>query len=501
MKKSTFIATLATAALALAGCNKEQAVTPAADPDAGTKSITVTINGAGVASKAAISGSDEYEENTHDFSTVDIYFTNANDVVIVGRRVEKGDSDEWNSLVGNNSSAGVRYVGLEGVSKVYVVANATGEKIADGANLNTFILNLEDYAANVEQNTIPYVGGDDEITPLKDEILDGVGASVDPTTGEAATPEEGQQYYTADVTVRPVISRLQIKKISVVNSGELEIDGSEIGEAYNGKKYLVKWEGFAPVLGGIYMSNIYGAWQPVPANTAATDFFSTPTGQEGISEGKWADGSGIGTDINVENVTWYSNWNSGTSEYDELFEADPVAESSKSVYFDGTDAGRCVPFNFLVNYDVRAEGEDIAASPALNLNEPHFHFQFQYENPASSGYAYHAYDITDSSDPSDANEIKPDGNDQDLYQALVKDFVFEVTVGNLYYANIVQFNNAATSGTKVDIKPAKIYNMDEVVINPYNLTTGTVKPQDERNVIVYVTVVDFDNITVYPSFE
>ena len=135
------------------------------------------------------------------------------------------------------------------------------------------------------------------------------------------------------------------------------------------------------------------------------------------------------------------------------------------------------------------------------MNEPHFHFQFQYENPASSGYAYHAYDITDGSEPSDANEIKPDGNDQNLYQALVKDFVFEVTVGNLYYANIVQFNNAATSGTKVDIKPAKIYNMDEVVINPYNLTTGTVKPQDERNVIVYVTVVDFDNITVYPSFE
>ena len=202
MKKSTFIATIATAALALAGCNKEQAVTPAADPDAGTKSITVTINGAGVASKAAISGSDEYEENTHDFSTVDIYFTNANDVVIVGRRVEKGESDEWNSLVGNNSSAGVRYVGLEGVSKVYVVANATGDIIANGSNLSTFILNLEDYAANVEQNTIPYVGGDDEITPLKDEILDGVGASVDPTTGEAATPEEGQQYYTADVTVK-----------------------------------------------------------------------------------------------------------------------------------------------------------------------------------------------------------------------------------------------------------------------------------------------------------
>jgi hypothetical protein len=43
--------------------------------------------------------------------------------------------------------------------------------------------------------------------------------------------------------------------------------------------------------------------------------------------------------------------------------------------------------------------------------------------------------------------------------------------------------------------------MDAVVITPANLTTGTIAPQEEYNVIVNVEVVDFDTIAVTPVFE
>ena len=80
----------------------------------------------------------------------------------------------------------------------------------------------------------------------------------------------------------------------------------------------------------------------------------------------------------------------------------------------------------------------------------------------------------------------------------MSDFALAVTPGNLYYANVVEFKE---SNAVVDIKPAKIYKMDAVVITPANLTTGTIAPQEEYNVIVNVEVVDFDTIAVTPVFE
>ncbi len=45
MKIYSFIATTAIAALALAGCNKEQVTAPAANPDEGVKAVTLSIRG------------------------------------------------------------------------------------------------------------------------------------------------------------------------------------------------------------------------------------------------------------------------------------------------------------------------------------------------------------------------------------------------------------------------------------------------------------------------
>ena len=492
MKIYSLIATTAIAALALAGCNKETAA-PATDPDAGTKTITVTINGASL-TKAATGGEDPYTEN-HNFTKIDLYFTTANDVVVLHRTIEAGDSDEWTNII--DATKGVRYVGLTGVSRVYVVANGGEIEVpANGENMNDILLEMKNYAATADQDVIPFIGGDNDITPIQDEIAtDFTGTTIDPIPGDPSTVEEGQQYYTAAVSIRPVISRLEIDKISVQTTGETEqIEGSTIAASYNGRTFKVVWENFKPVLGGIYMSNFYAQWNPLPAQTDATGLFATPTGMSGIANGAWVS---LDTDLNVAGLAYYSNWNG--SSYDQLFTYTQIAEGNSTVYFNGAgETPKCVPFNFLVNYDVHETAPDIASNPIINKeagNHPTFHFQFQYtgDNGADPDYTYKAQELIEGEwQDLDENE------DVLLYQALVGDFALAVTPGNIYYANVVQFMEG---DEVVDIQPGKIYKMDSVLITPANLTTGTVAPAEEYNVIVKVTVVDFDTINVTPVFE
>lgn len=489
MKIYSLITAGAIAAFALVGCNKETS-SPVTNPDAGTKAITVTINGANLTKGSSqIVGDDPYK-NEHEFKTIDIYFTTANDNVVYSRSINPtDDQNEWSSLVGGT---GVRYVGLDGVSKVYVIANR-GNVTAptEGQNMNQIFLQLQDYPASAEQNVIPFMGGDADITPLRDELADGFDGpsyNIEKEQG-VATPDEGQQYYTADIDIRPVISRLEIGKISVQTSGySEEIDGATIGENYKGRTFRVHWAGFNPVLGGIYMSNFYRKWTPLPAKNPASDLFVTPTGQSGIENGKWAN---LEVDLNQDGATFYSNWNGAS--YDQLFSYTQKAEGENTVYYDG-EGTTCVPFNFLVNYDVTAEGEDIESDPEIsktNGNHPTFHIQFQYDG---SGYTYTAEEETSEGVWEKMDEAK----DPLLYLAIVGKFSLAVTNDNIYYANIVQFKE---NDAPVAIKPAKIYKMDAVTITPANITTGTVAPADEYNVIVNVNVIDFDTINVTPEFE
>ena len=492
MKIYQIIATSAMAVLVLAGCNKETETPATPDPDAGTKTITVTINGANL-TKVATDGENPYEE-THNFSSIDLYFTTASDVVVLHRQITETDNaTEWANIT--DAAKGVRYVGLTGVEKVYVVANGGNIGVpARGENMSEIILDMQNYAATVDQNTIPFVGGDADITPLQDELApDFNGTSVDPETGEETEPEVGQQYYTANVSIRPVISRLEMDKISVQTKGDTEsIDGADIDAAYENRTFRVHWENFKPVLGGIYMSNFYGKWAPLPAKTAATELFATPTGQNGIAEGKWVS---LAAGLNVEGLAYYSNYTG--DEYGQLFTYAQQAEGDNTVYFDGAGA-KCVPFNFLVNYDVTAAEDDIASAPLINKaagNHPTFHFQFQYDGTNADGSVYSCK----AQELKEGSWVDLDKNaDELLYQAIVSDFALAVTPGNLYYANVVEFKER---NAVVDIKPAKIYKMDAVVITPANLTTGTIAPQEEYNVIVNVKVVDFDTIAVTPVFE
>jgi len=127
MKKFTFIfAALALlASAALTSCQKD----PAPSVDEGTKSIALSINFGGVATKAV---DDELESGFvagDDYESLQIYFTNDAGDIKYAYNATSSDAGEdtpagviWDKLV-DAASNGVKFIGLDAVSGVYVTAN------------------------------------------------------------------------------------------------------------------------------------------------------------------------------------------------------------------------------------------------------------------------------------------------------------------------------------------------------------------------------------------
>lgn len=482
MKIYSFIATTAIAALALAGCNKEQVTAPAANPDEGVKAVTLSIKGLNANTKA------QFDQTTADASWVkdsgidqlDIYFTSAGDQIRYSYRLDASGqySDAWNAITATTGSNRVRFIGLKEVSRVYVVANSPDVLVTSG-NMTQIVADLADMQGNhagafVTKTDVVYMGGDTELTPIGTEPADNVGAEV----GEG---EPESMYMTAEVTIRPVISRLEIEKISVVSTGTLEVADPDNEEDI----YEVTWEGFEPKLVGVYMSNFYETLVPVTPTLGT--LFATPEGQ-GIANGAW---TGLDANYNKDGLAFYNNYN---STYEALFTNCPGSEESKYVYFNGNGTS-CLPFNFLVPFDVEATEQEVNVEGSFET--PKFHFQFLFDQSALSGY-----NITKVVKKGTEDEVTP-VNNPDLYDKLTAGLVFTtVTTDNIYYANVTSFveDNSGIAGDAVTIKPNSIYRMSEVSIAPYNLGFGTVT-EDAYNVIVKVSVLPYNEVEVLPSFE
>ena len=484
MKIYSLIATTAIAALALAGCNKEQVTVPATDPDAGTKAVTLSIRGLNANTKAQLGQTvDNSWIKDSGIDQLDIYFTSTGDQIKYAYRLDASCqySDAWNAITQTTGDNRVRFIGLKDVSRVYVVANSHDELVTSG-NMTQIIADLADMQGNhsgafVTKTDVVYMGGDTELTPVGTEPADNVGAEVgDPD-------ESASMFMTADVTIRPVISRLEIEKISVVSTGTTEIT---YPEGDGGEVYEVTWEGFEPKLVGVYMSNFYETLEPVTPKLGT--LFATPEGQ-GISEGKW---NGLDANYNKDGLAYYRNW--AGSAYESLFSNCPGKKEGESdyVYFDGKGTS-CLPFNFLVPFDVEETDPEVNVAGAFET--PVFHFQFLFDNLAG-------YEITKVVKKETQEEITKQNN-SDLYENITAGLVFTtVATDNIYYANVTSFveDNSGIAGGDVIIKPNSIYKMSEVSIAPFNLGFGTVS-EDAQNVIVKVSVLPYNDVKVLPSFK
>lgn len=89
--------------------------------------------------------------------------------------------------------------------------------------------------------------------------------------------------------------------------------------------------------------------------------------------------------------------------------------------------------------------------------------------------------------------------DEDLKLQIKSQFTFPTTADGTAFANIVKFYDGTTTAD-VEIQPAKIYNMSDVLVTPFNIT-GTTKYSSQKNVVVKVTVVNFTETEVDPGFD
>ena len=509
MKKFTFIfaglALLASAAFT--SCEK----TPAPSADEGTKSIALSINFGGVATKDV---DDELESGFapgDDYTSLQIYFTNDAGVIKYAYNATTADSGQdtpagaiWDNLADAANSNGVKFIGLDAVSGVYVTANAPlspgiityGGAVSETVDVSAIneLLKIENIDAT-EANAMPYAGACIQLQPLGSTQISAEAGEV--VVGDGA---EGAEYWKAELSIRPVVSRFEVSKVGVKTLGttyfkEVDNEGVKVLEPCDDTdpavKYKVEWTGFDADLIGIYMSNFYKSSPLFPNKTAIDDWtdvlFATPGFAEGVSpiaEGKW---TGLSDD---QKGISYANYNNGYQDFTTAH-AGTTSGTTNYLFDGGSDASAVVvPFNFFVPYsltDRSATADDVAN---LGAACPALHFQFKKPEDLTINYKSVQY--------------KTSGNWQDvadnnLKQQLQNAVAWPNSTDGIAYANVTKFLNEDRL-TELTVKPGLIYKVQEVVVEPVNLSVST-KDTDQFNVYVVVKVVGFDVRNVYPVFD
>lgn len=489
----------------LSSCQKEPQTQPVTDE--GVKSVALTLNlGSPSATKAQNEVEDPYANEFDDFENIAILFTDQDGVIKYAFQAESSDQSQgtdagtiWNNL----KAGGVRFIGLENISQIYVVANMPADAMTfpeDGIMTQTVnVTDINDDIAlvdyfNLEQIKVPYIGAD-----LAFEQLDNTAVSGD---AEVVVGEDAGQYYKAEISIRPAISRFEVSKVSVVNDGEayfkLADNGVELEsvESEADAKYKVDWSGFSPSLVGVYMSNFYTNTVYFPAAETTLEgrwtAFETPSFENEtspITQGLW---SSAALDETLNDLVSYSNYTS--TDYGLLFD-DTYSDVSGGTLFDGSKGGanKVIPFNFFVPYDLRATGRTDVYATDGSLT-PKIHFQFKEGGQIS----------TTISVKNTSGGWETLDSDSDQYVQLNTMFAWPSVPGGedgIAFANVTFVTDQSDpEGSVLQLRPGFIYKVQEVKVSPVNIS-GSVTSSDLNNIFVTVTVVPFNTENVYPVFD
>lgn len=224
------------------------------------KSVSVVLNGINKpAESRATDPTDVVTSEIVNVNSVLINLTDDNGTVIVSKKVDKSDvlNSDWDKLV--TSGRGLKFINVsQSVSKVYVYGNP-----GNAVKNNVISTKLAD-----QQGTgVLYYGMDDNLTPIEDEPIE-----PNPVSGKT---------YTAQVSIAPIVARMQITKISFKNSGSFEFTREISGET---KKATVTWNSFTADLIGIYMNSFFNTYNQ-PGNM--TDYLKNLTYDQHIMNGQW----------------------------------------------------------------------------------------------------------------------------------------------------------------------------------------------------------------------
>lgn len=462
---------LAVAGLGMFACAKDGAEGPAV-PD-GSKSIVLKI-ALPQTTRAYIEPDTPYVPDGTTISKIDVYFTNDNGTIEQSYRIDDSGADSNMEAITNGT--GLRFAGLKDATRVYCVANSDEALITTGS-IKDFSKALSVQKPEMAQSASIFVGYDDDLTPFIADTDENI-----PTVNDPGAPEAGDIAYQATITIRPLISRIEWGKITIQSEG-----GKKITE--NGKDYFVVWQNWTPKLTGIYQSNVYLTSKIFADANRVDTLFATPASMADIVNGAWS-GDTKGA------ILSYSNYNTGTSSYNALFadlgDYNTKAEANKA----------CVPFHFFVPFDATAE----STSNNVNATEqfaagkkPHWHFQFHYASPS---YTVKVYDYDGSDDYTHYLSSGTPATGDDALKVEVG-FTYPVGPGNLTYANVdrlLQSGTGTGTGTEIIYQPGKIYKIEEVIFSP-EIISASLTPTTDYNVIVKVTVADFEKQEVTPGFN
>lgn len=453
---------MAAACIGMVACSKDDAANPSAD---GSKQIVLKVNLP--TTRAVLTPDDPYVAKGTTISSMDVFFTNTNGAVQYAYNLTGVD------LTSITGTTGLRFVGLDNVTAVYIVANAPASVSLPGlgANMNTFSVELAKQAPSMGQNEMVFAGCDLDITPLTPDVN-----TPEIPTYDDGVWENGDQAYNANITIRPLISRIEWGKIETAPDGKKLV---KVGEKY----YLVRWSGWNAKVCGIYQSNVYGAESIFAAAPVADDtFFATPTAMNAIVNGEWTPATTITGWDALKPILTYNGYDNG---YASVLPSDYNNNNNPTIT-------KCVPFHFFVPFDV--DGENPAAGTLDGAKEPHWHFLLHFDNPSAYNSSIKVY----ASDENETQGAEIDLNSDDAALSVASQFMFPVTADKTAYVNVIDLFEGDTT-TNISYAPGKIYTTN-VLLSPFNVTAGPVVVTD-YNVIVKVTVADFATQAVTPEFD
>lgn len=461
----------------LASCSKDAAEGSANAPD-GSKSIVLKISAP--QATRAITPDAPYVEDGTDITSIAVYFTNLNGTIKYAYLVTDANNNLTNI---KDPNKGLRFVGLSDVSCVYCVANdvLSQEQLTATVETNiktTFSKNLGDQQPAADQDETIFVGYADNIQPLKVDEDTNV-PNYDP---DSDAPVKGDHVYTANITIRPMISRIEWGKIEILG------EGSKVFEQ-NGKKFLVKWAGWTPTLTGLFQSNVYLTSQIFAAQVS--NFFETPASFSAVVNGAW--------EVPAELA---EVWTNAVLSYSGYTDATPGQLLDLTTYNPTAGTAACIPFHFFVPFaasSASASNNDVNAADPFNGNVPHWHFQMQFADQDAYTYTVYNYNTNYGDDATKYTDAdKADLTDDDALNVSVQ-FIYPTTgTDNLAYANVVNLFKKNTS-TPIVYQPGKIYTAD-IQIAPFNLSPSF-EDITQYNIIVKVNVADFEKEEVTPSFN
>jgi len=257
-------------------------------------SVSLSLGGNTLRTTAPV---DSLTSDSINLKSILINITDGSGAVVATKTIVRDDvvNSDWYNLVTPNK--GLKFINIpQTITSVYAYGNP-GNAVTD----NTISTNL---AAQQGSNVL-YYGTTSTLTPIQDEPI-----QPDPAQGKT---------YTANVTIAPIVARMQVNSISFQASGSTPFTRviDNITESAT-----VSWTGFSAKLRGIYFNNFYYTYNG-PGSFA--DLLQNSTFQGNIQNGEWLFRN-VDPALNATDYASYSNY---TTAYQEL----PLRTSKKTYAF------------------------------------------------------------------------------------------------------------------------------------------------------------------------